>query len=370
MKPRYWAILSVVVIAAVAVGALKSRTGNAPAEAPATASSAPAVMEIASVDLIKVSEGPLARTVGVSGLLQPLRQTLLTAEVEGAIASISVRAGDKVSQGQVLAQMNPEDLNSRIAESRANLAAARAQLDLAERTQLRNEELQAKNFISANSLDSSRSGLESAREALRAREAQLALTLQALPKATVRSPLKGVVAERAIEVGQHVGVNARLFSVVDLTELEFAAKLPVSEIGAIKVGQTVSLSVEGITEPVEGHIERISPVAEDASRMIPVFIRVHNPDERLKGGMVARGQIVVAGRDRTLAVSDQALRDDNGKPWALVLSGERLERRALELGIRDETTGQVEVRAGLKAGETVLLARVPANDLSRRYVVR
>lgn len=370
MKPRYWVIVSIAVVAVAAFVAVKSKQAATAPAAPATASSAPVTMEIASVDLIKVSEGPLARTVAVSGLLQPLRQTLLTAELEGRIEEITVRSGDKVAQGQLLARMDPQDLNSRIAESRANVAAARAQLDLAERTQQRNEELQAKNFISANSLDSSRSTLDSARENLRAREAQLALALQALPKATIRSPLKGVVSDRAIEVGQHVGVNARLFSVVDLAELEFAAKLPVSEIAAIKVGQTVSLSVEGVSEPVEGRIERISPVAEDASRMIPVFIRVANRNEALKGGMVARGQIVVAGRDKALAISDQALRDDNGKPWVLVLVGDRLERRTLELGIRDETSGQVEVRTGLKAGDQVLLARVPMNDLSRKLVVR
>ena len=86
--------------------------------------------------------------------------------------------------------------------------------------------------------------------------------------------------------------------------------------------------------------------------------------------MVARGQIVVAGQDKALSISDQALRDDQGKPWALVQVGDRLERRALELGIRDENSGQVEVRAGLRAGEQVLLARVPAPDLSRTLVVR
>jgi RND family efflux transporter MFP subunit len=367
VKPRYWIAAALAGLAVAAVVIVKSRPA---APAPGVRHAAPTVVEVARVDLIPVKEGPLARTVSVAGLLVPLRQTLLTAEVEGRIAEITVRPGDKVTQGQVLARMDPQDINSRIAESRANVAAARAQLDLAERTQQRNEELQAKNFISANSLDSSRSALASARENFRAREAQLSLVLQALPKATIRAPLRGVVSDRAIEVGQHVGANARLFSIVDLTELEFAAKLPVSEIGAIQIGQTVTLRVEGVSAPVEGRIERISPVAEDASRMIPVFIRVANRSEALKGGMVARGQIAVAGRDKTLSISDQALRDDQGKPWALVRVGDRLERRALELGIRDEDSGQVEVRAGLRAGEQVLLARIPAPELSRTLVVR
>jgi len=366
VKSRYW-IIPILVLLVVVAGVAIKRQRSAAAVPPPVAVQAP--LEIVQVDLVKVNEGPLARTVAVSGLLQALRQTLLTAEVEGRIDEITVRTGDKVSPGQLLAHMNPEDLNSHIAESRANLAAARAQLDLAERTQQRNEELKEKNFISANSLDSSKSSLDSARESLRAREAQLALAVQALPKATVRSPIKGIVAERAIEVGQHVGVNARLFSVVDLSELEFAAKLPANEIGAISVGQVVSLDVEGVAEPVEGRIERISPIAEDASRMIPLFVLVPNANEKLKSGMVGRGKIVVAGSQKTLFISDQALRDDNGRPWVLAVVGQQLQKRVVETGIRDESSGMIEIRSGLAVGEQVLLARVQMSDLTRKVVV-
>lgn len=368
MKPKHWGILfGVVVLLVGIVIAIKHNKASTPAP---TQSATPQTTELAKVDLVPVIAGPLQRTVAVSGLLQPLRQTILTAELEGRIDDVQVRAGDAVTKGQVLARMNIDDLASRVAESRANLAAARAQLDLAERTQKRNEELMAKNFISANSLDSSRSSLDAAREGLRAREAQLALTEQALPKAIVRAPLKGVVAERSVEVGQHVGVNARLFSVVDLTELEFAAKVPVSDIGAITVGQTVSLTVEGKPKLVSGKIERISPVADDASRMIPLYIRVANPDESLKGGMVVRGNIVTAGRTNTLSISDQALRDDNGKPWVICIRGTHLERRNVELGIRDEVSGRVEILKGLAAGEQVILARVALPNLATPVSIR
>ncbi|WP_018607841.1 efflux RND transporter periplasmic adaptor subunit [Uliginosibacterium gangwonense] len=367
MKPRYWGILFAAVLV-VGIGlVIAKRAHKAPAPVQAQAEQ---VFELAKVDLVPVVDGPLARTVSVSGLLQPLRQTLLTAELEGRIDEVMVRAGDKVEKNQVLARMNPEDLDSRVAEARANLAAAKAQLELADRTQKRNEELMAKGFISANSLDNSRNTLDAAREGLRAREAQLALTQQALPKAVIRATLKGVVAERNVEVGQHVGMNTRLFSVVDLTELEFAAKVPVSEISAMTVGQTVSLTAEGSEHPVEGRIERISPVADDASRMIPLYIRVMNRDQALKGGMVVRGNIVTAGRVHTLSISDQAIRDDNGKPWVYCLTRGHLERRNVELGIRDEVSGRIEVRSGLVAGEQVLLARVPLSNPAVKVTVR
>lgn len=367
MKIARWGIpLLLIVLAGSAWLIGRSRTASLPAR-PANS---PRVLEVASVDLVPVVEGPLAQTVTVSGLLQPLSQTVLTAEIEGRIDQILVRTGDKVVPGQVLAHMDTQDLASRVAESRANLAAARAQLDLAERTQQRNEELKDKNFISANSLDNSRSTLESARESYRAREAQLALSRQSLPKATIRSPLKGLVSERAIELGQHVGVNARLFSVVDLSELEFAAKLPVREIGDIRVGQRVELMAEGVSGQAEGRVERISPLADDASRMITLFIRVANRDEVLKGGMVAKGRVVLAGRDKALSLPEQALREEQGKYQVLVLVGKQFVRRTVETGIRDETRGLVEVRAGLAAGDRVLLGRVVVPDLTSQVLVR
>ncbi|NTV09912.1 MAG: efflux RND transporter periplasmic adaptor subunit, partial [Zoogloea sp.] len=253
------------------------------------------VLEVSSADLATAEEGELSRSVSLTGLLQPLRQAVLTAEVEGRVDAVDVRAGESVSAGRVMARLDTRDLAAHLAEQQANTAGARAQLELAERTQRRNEELMARKFLSANSLDSSRSSLDAARETLKARQAQLDLARQALDKATVRAPIAGVVAERRLEPGQHVGLNAPMFSIVDLSRLEFVAKVPVSAVGAIRVGQLVNLSAEGFTEPVSGRIERISPVVDDATRMIPLYLQVTNPGQRLKAGMVVKGSVAVGG---------------------------------------------------------------------------
>lgn len=347
-----WWVLGVIVLAVA--GLLVLRAQRKPDAVPARAP----VLEVAPVDVVTVQAAALTRGVQLSGLLQPLRQALLTADVEGRVDEVRVRAGERVAAGQVIARMDVRDLASRVAQQKANLAVSRAQLDLADKTFSRNQELLARNFISATTLDNSRSTLDAARETLKANEAQLALAVQALDKATIRAPIAGVVAERSIEVGQHVGLNTRMFSIVDLSTLEFAANVPVNVVGAVRVGQDVSLHVEGIAETVTGKVERISPVADQGSRMIPVFIDVPNPDARLKGGMVAQGRVTVVDTGPSLVLSDQALRHAGTQDYVLRVAEGRVERCPVVIGARDEEGGRVEVKSGLAAGDRVLLARV------------
>lgn len=317
------------------------------------------VMELAAADLAVARDEPVSATVTLAGLLRPLVESVLTAEVEGRVDAVLVRPGETVRAGQVLARMDTRDLAARLAEQEANLAAARAQLDLAEKTQSRNEELRQRNFISASGLDSSRGALEANREALRARQAQLSLARQALDKAVIRSPQAGIVAERAVQPGQHVAPNTRLFTIVDLGELEFAASLPVGEVGAVRIGQPVAVFAEGNDDRVaSGRVDRIAPTVDPATGMILLYIRVANPDGRLKGGMAARGQLRLGEVTRAVTLPREALRGGGEKPTVLVIAQGRAEMREPRLGVTDATTGRVEIKSGVQAGESVILARV------------
>lgn len=347
--------LLVVGALAIAAGGIALRPQPAPANARTAAASA---FELDAADLAQARGEPIAATLALSGLLQPLAESVLTAEVEGRIDSVLVRPGETVKAGQVLARMNTRDLAARLAEQQANLAASRAQLELAEKTQRRNEELKARNFISANSLDSSRSTLDANREALRAHEAQRALARQSLDKAMIRAPQAGIVAERAVQPGQHVGLNARLFSIVDLAELEFAASVPVSQVGAVRVGQNVTVVAEGTAGEAVGRVERIAPTADAATRMIPVYIRVANRDGRLKGGMAARGRLRLGEVQNAVTLPREALRGSGDKPAVLAIVQGRAELREVRVGLIDENSGRVEIKSGIRAGETVVLARV------------
>ena len=329
------------------------------AESTAAKTDAAAPLELDAADLAVARGESVAATLTLAGLLQPLAESVLTAEVEGRIDAVLARPGETVKAGQVLARMDTGDLEARLAEQRANLAASRVQLDLAEKAQRRNEGLRERNFISASGLDASRGTLDANREALRAREAQLALARQALSKAVIRSPQAGIVAERAVQPGQHVASNTRLFSIVDLAEVEFAASVPVGQVGAVRVGQNVSLVAEGADDaPISGRVERIAPTADAATRMIPIYIRVANADGRLRGGMAARGYLRLGEVADAVTLPREALRGGAETPTVLVIAQGRAEMRAVQVGLVDEVGGRMEIKSGVKAGETAILARV------------
>jgi membrane fusion protein, multidrug efflux system len=353
---RRRSLLVVLALGAVIVAWLLSR----PQAASTTArTDVAAVMELDAADLAVARGESVAATLTLAGVLQPLVESVLTAEVEGRIDAVLVRPGETVQAGQVLARMDTRDLAAQLAEQRANLAASRVQLDLAEKTQRRNEGLRERNFISASGLDASRGTLDANREALRAREAQLALARQALTKAVIRSPQAGIVAERAVQPGQHVAPNTRLFSIVDLAELEFAAGVPVAQVGAVRVGQNVSLVAEGAdAAPAAGRVERIAPVADAATRMIPIYIRVANGGGRLRGGMAARGYLRLGEVANAVTLPREALRGSAGKPTVLVVAQGRAEMRDVQVGLVDEVSGRMEIKSGVQAGETAILARV------------
>jgi RND family efflux transporter MFP subunit len=358
-SPAFFRRRSLLVVLALGAAVVVWLLSRPQAASTAAKTDVAAAMELDAADLAVARAEPVAATLTLAGLLQPLAESVLAAEVEGRIDAVLVRPGETVKAGQVLARMDTGDLDARLAEQRANLAASRVQLDLAERTQRRNEGLRERNFISASGLDASRGTLDANREALRAREAQLALARQALSKAVIRSPQAGIVAERAVQPGQHVASNTRLFSIVDLTEVEFAASVPVGQVGAVRVGQNVSLVAEGADDaPISGRVERIAPTADAATRMIPIYIRVANADGRLRGGMAARGYLRLGEVANAVTLPREALRGGAETPTVLVIAQGRAEMRTVQVGLVDEVGGRMEIKSGVKAGETAILARV------------
>ena len=361
------AIITFVILGALAGPRLTPRSASAEQVAnPPTRRT----IELSGVDVEAVRLDSVDRTLLVSGTLQPLRQSTLTAEVEGRVLLVDIRPGDKVAKGQILAHLDSRDLLSRLAEQRARFASVQAQYDLAERTLRRNEELLARKFISVASLDNSRSSLDSNRENMKAQEALVGLAKQALEKSTIRSPLAGIVSERLVEPGQAVTPGARLFSLVDLSEMELVANVPIGELGNIHAGQLIQLQVSGFGASVTGKVERIAPTADPSTRMIPIYIHIPNPRWELKGGMLVQGRIAIASGRPEPTLRDEAIRLDGQQPYVLRIRDEVIERAAIETGVRDEVSGRVVVHKGLSVGEQVILARITTIEPGQRVVVR
>ncbi|HEY9103397.1 efflux RND transporter periplasmic adaptor subunit [Chitinimonas sp.] len=318
------------------------------------------VLELAASDIATVTDGSLIQPLALSGTLSAVRQTAINAEVEGVVSEVLVRPGEVVKAGQTLGRFETSDLGHLLATRQANLERSRAEMQLAEKNRDRSANLLKQGFISPNSNDATENSLAVAAAQYRADQAQLAMAQKAMHNSIIRATFSGIVSERKVEPGSRVAMNQRLFSVVDLSELEFEAAVPVNGLAAVKVGQEVTLTIEGFTgREMKGRVERIAPVADSASRMVPVYVRLKNPDGALKGGMFAQGQLAIARADHAATLPFGAIRDlGTAAPYVLAVENGKAVRRPVKLGLLNELSKHAVIESGAQPGTKVVIAKI------------
>ncbi len=348
------------IVAAVAiVGSLVGYRATQASKNDGKKPDAPVVLQFTPADVAVVEVRELERSIAFSGSLAPLVQTTVRSKVPGELNRVLVREGESVAAGALLAQIDTADLQSRLDARVAALEEAKARLDIAEKNRENNLKLLRQKFISQIAYDTAQSTHEASQASVRSEEAQVMIARRAMEDAAVRAPFAGIVARRMANRGEKVGIDSPLFALVDLERMEIEAPAPASEIPSIRAGQATTFRVDGFEgRAFEGRVERINPTAEPGSRSITVYISVANRDRALKGGMFAKGRIVL---DRTAAVTvipATAVREEAGRNFVFTIEGGKIARRPVKLGFVEERQGLVEVTGGLEKGITVVSARV------------
>ncbi|HXN15043.1 MAG TPA: efflux RND transporter periplasmic adaptor subunit, partial [Usitatibacter sp.] len=166
-------------------------------------------------------------------------------------------------------------------------------------------------------------------------------------------------SRKMVNVGEKVGIDSALFALVDLARMEIEAPAPASEIPAVRVGQAVSFRVDGFGERVfDGQVERINPTTEPGSRSITLYISVANRDGALKGGMFAKGQIVLDRTRSSAVIPVEAVHEESGQAYVFTIEGGKIVKRPVRVGVTEPQTGLVEVKGGLETGQHVVSARM------------
>ena len=344
----------VAVLAALAVTAMALRGRQNAADAAAPDTSAGPVAEFLQDDLFIVEPRNLERTLPLTGSLAPLNEATVKARVAGELVAVTVREGESVKQGQVLARIDLTEVQAKVAARQADVEAAKAQLVWAGKNRGTQKALLDKAFISQNAFDNIQSNYDVAVARLRAADAELALARKSLGDAVLMAPFAGVVSQRHAQPGERVALDARLVSIVDLTRLQLEAAVPPAAIGQVKVGQPISFRVEGFDErEFAGRIERINPAATAGSRSISVYAVIDNRAGLLRGGMFAQGALTLSRLDGALAVPASAVREEIGQTFVYAIQDGLVKRKAVKIGPPD-AAGRVQVLEGLVAGERIV----------------
>lgn len=279
-----------------------------------------------------VQRGHVRLTVAANGTLQPTRSVNIGSELSGTVRRVLVDVNDRVKKGQVLVELDTTKLDSQVLRSRASVASAQARLAQAEATVkearanlTRLEEvaqLSGGKVPSAAELDTGRAAYDraladeaAARASVEDARAALATDETNVTKASIRSPIDGVVLSRAVEPGNAVAASLQavtLFTLAeDLTRLRLEVSVDEADVGSVQPGQQASFTVSAYaSRPYPARTTRVAFGSTKTDNVVTyiTYLDVDNADLSLRPGMTAAATITATERNDVLTVPNTALR--------------------------------------------------------------
>jgi membrane fusion protein (multidrug efflux system) len=283
----------------------------------------------------------LARTVTVTGPVEPIRLVSVNSMAAGTLLRVLVEEGRRVRVGQLMAELDGREVSAQLQRARAVLANAEAAHERA-------RELRARDVISAADLDAARSAFETARA-----DAELWGTRVAFTR--IAAPVAGVVTAKHVERGGAVSANQPMFEIADDSELVVRVRISELDVVSLAPGRPVAVRLDAYPGvPLSGRIRRVFPSADAASRLVPVEIVLGRTPSGVaaRPGFLARVEFALERREGVLAVPAAAVGVSEGSSFVYVVSADTLIRRPVETGLT--AMGWIEVKRGLAAGERVV----------------
>lgn len=360
-------IIAAVVLAAVLAGCgSKKQTG------------ATAVPPVA-VELAQVERGSIAQMVRVTGIVRAGTTVQVMAAATGKVKAVYVNVGDKVSQGQVIAELDNAVQMAGLEQAQATLEQARLGLEQAEaalkqveaqaamdaanlqriqtlynqgaasRQQLDAAELAA--TVSRENLASARAALEAARARIAAAEAGVRQAQTALDNTYVKAPVAGEVAARLVEPGALA--QGPLVILVTSDRLQVEIGVTQEDVNYLKPGEEVKVEIPAVGSKLQGRVASVSPAAEETSRVFKVKIDLPDPPAGVKPGMTATVTYTTRRADDTLLVPKNAVVKRGTQDVVYIVVEGKAAGRVVTTGIAGEE--KVEIVKGLAAGDGIIV---------------
>jgi HlyD family secretion protein len=357
--------------------------------------------------LAKVERGDLAKSVVATGKIEPITKVEIKSKASGIVKKLLVDAGDKIKRGQVLAELDRDEIAARVAQAKAQLQAADASLHASEadlerakvdaegvdvpmlqRAYDRAQGMARDGVVSAASLDEAQknyvmavnkqNGARAQVTVLKAKigqaqaqveqdRANLKQLEEQLSYTTIESPIDGVVLSRDVEVGDAVssilvlGSGATLVMTLgDTSEVYVKGKVDESDIGKVYLGQPARIKVESFKDKTfTGKVTKIAPmgVEKDNVTTFEVRVSINNPGGELKAMMTANAEIILEEHKNVLQVAEGALVYDKDKKASVEVPDphgkDGVRKVAVNVGISNGA--KTELLNGLKEGDQVVL---------------
>jgi len=354
-----------------------------------------------------VERGTMRRSVVATGKVEPITKVEIKSKANGIIEKLYVDVDQVVQPGQVLAELDRENLTARLRQARANLQAAEAAQEGAA-AQLKKDEIQAQapdvafakrnaeraqqlfdqKLVSQSSLDDAKSALEQALNRQEAAQGQLVISRakvseavanvaqaraavenadEDLANATIRAPIRATVLTRDVEVGSPVssilnqGANGTLvFTLGDIDRVFVRGKVDEADIGRVRLDQAASIATESFRDKrFEGKVTQISPIGVDKDNVttFEVKVSIDNPGKELKANMTANAEIILEEFPNSVLLPEAAVFYDNRHNASVDLldAASRTGRKRVPVQVGVGNGARMQIVRGINPGDKVVL---------------
>lgn len=307
---------------------------------------------------IPVKAGPvLVRQVTYKiqavGSLESEELIQVTAQVDGVLASVKFREGDRVTTNTVIALIDPDRYRLEFERAEAAYRSALADSQNAAATLARREALARENLVSAEDLNQTRTANERLAAGVASAKAARDIAAQNLSRSSVKPNHGGVIDTRLVDTGAFVRAGTNLATLVDLTRLRLRFKISETESLRVVKGQAVTFKVAAAGDrEFDGTVYHVGEVADPTSRQVEVLAWVKNPGV-LKPGFFAEVTVPSTSKKDVTVVPETAIQASDRGFVAFVIEDGKAVTREIEQGLRTGD-GYVEILSGLTAGETIV----------------
>ncbi len=348
----------------------------------------------------RIGKNDIVQKITASGTINPISTVNIGTQISGIISEIYVDFNSKVKKGQLLAVIDPQTFEATVDQKKAALSIAKAELEVTKNDIVyykkhleRIKKLNTSKYSTDKELETAQRDYDNAIAQKALREAQVSQAEASLKQAQIDldytkivSSVDGEVISREVEVGQTVAASFEtpvLFNVAeDLTKMQIEASVVEADIAKVREGQKVEFSVDSFPDEIfEGVVTQVrnNPITTSNVVTYEVIITIDNKDLKIKPGMTANVEIIVAESNGVLVVPNKALRfftlDENGdvvrykdKGIWLLKSG-KPERVNVVLGVANDEFTEVKSDK-IKEGDEVILESKTSNEIQRNMRMR
>lgn len=313
---------------------------------------------LAATDVGVVTRSVIQAGIPITGDLRPIETIGVRARIEGDLVDVTVREGQRVTAGQLLARFESSEQETSQASAEADVSSAKSDLATAQWNVDQSRDLFKAGAIAERDLKVTEQTLESSRARLAAANARLKSMSNLERDTRVLSPATGIIDKRLVQTGERVTRGQQLFSLVRNDALELMAAVPARQSSAVMVGQAVHFVADG--KEFDGRVARVSPTIDPTTRSITVYVQIPNGNGVLKGGTFASGRVVQRTLSNALVVPTPAIHQsqETGAAFVYRIANRSIDVARIELGVIDERAGKAEVLSGLADGDRVIIGNV------------